>query len=422
LRDKVFQLKAVGKTIEVEQLAASELATAFRAYEGAIQALADDQKRQANAIAAESNAVYDNSVRILFVLGAAALVLGALLAWALTNSIVKPLRHAAQVASLVAEGDLRATIPVGRSDELGILLNALRRMNESLSDIALEVRDGIHVIDAAASEISEDNGKLSVRTSGQARALRHINESMEKITATVKQNAADARHADELAAAAAQVAQEGGEVVGAVVQTMNSIHASSQRVNDIIGVIDSIAFQTNILALNAAVEAARAGEHGRGFAVVAAEVRMLAQRSAAAAKEIKSLISTSSGEIAAGSKLAGQAGDTMSRVVEGIQRVSTLMAQIRSASEGQSEGLEQVGKSIDDIDAVTRQNAELVEVAVEATASLLQQSRRVAASVQIFRLGGDGEQPQPVLRVLPSTHIADVAIEEPVHPPLRLVS
>jgi methyl-accepting chemotaxis protein len=278
------------------------------------------------------------------------------------------------------------------------------------------------VIDAAASEISEDNGKLSVRTSGQARALRHINESMEKITATVKQNAADARHADELAATAAQVAQEGGEVVGAVVQTMNSIHASSQRVNDIIGVIDSIAFQTNILALNAAVEAARAGEHGRGFAVVAAEVRMLAQRSAAAAKEIKSLISTSSGEIAAGSKLAGQAGDTMSRVVEGIQRVSTLMAQIRSASEGQSEGLEQVGKSIDDIDAVTRQNAELVEVAVEATASLLQQSRRVAASVQIFRLGGDGEQPQPVLRVLPSTHIADVAIEEPVHPPLRLVS
>ena len=322
-------------------------------------------------------------------LAAAALALGAALAWLVSRSITRPINAAVKVAQSVADGDLGVHIDTGASDETGQLLRALKAMTDSLQGIVGQVRSGADTIVIASSEIASGNLDLSSRTEQQASSLEETASSMEEFNSSVKQNAENARQANGLAASATEVALRGGAVVAKVVETMGSINASSRKIVDIIGVIDGIAFQTNILALNAAVEAARAGEQGRGFAVVASEVRNLAQRSAAAAKEIKGLIGDSVEKVDAGAKLVGQAGSTMGEIVASVKRVSDIMGEISAASREQETGIEQINQAITQMDAVTQQNAALVEEAAAAAESMQVQAASLARVVSVFRLDGE---------------------------------
>ena len=307
-------------------------------------------------------------------------------AWLVANRIRKALTEAIAASEQIAAGDLTTTIDVKSEDETGKLLTALAHMNASLSHIVAEVRGGADSIATATEQISAGNLNLSQRTEEQAAALEETASSMEELTSTVKQNADNAQQANQLAVTASGVAVRGGEVIGKVVTTMEGITTSSRKIADIISVIDGIAFQTNILALNAAVEAARAGEQGRGFAVVAGEVRSLAQRSAAAAKEIKSLIEDSVGKVEDGSRLVTEAGTTMQEIVTSIKRVTDIMAEISAASLEQSSGIEQVNTAITQMDDVTQQNAALVEEAAAAAESLAEQAGAMVEMVSRFKL------------------------------------
>ena len=319
----------------------------------------------------------------------ASCVLAAVLAWLVTRSLTQPIASAVKVAETVASGDLTSHIEVVGRDESAQLLAALKRMNDSLVNIVGQVRDASESIATGSSQIATGNADLSQRTEEQASNLQQTAASMEQLTATVKQNADTAMTATRLAGSASSVAEEGGSVVSRVVHTMGDINASSKRIADIIGVIDGIAFQTNILALNAAVEAARAGEQGRGFAVVAGEVRSLAQRSAQAAKEIKGLIGESVGKVEAGTRLVGDAGQTMDSIVSQVRRVSDLISQISAASTEQSGGIGQIGDAVQQLDHVTQQNAALVEQSAAAAESLKQQAARLAHTVSVFQLAPD---------------------------------
>ncbi|WP_307721623.1 methyl-accepting chemotaxis protein [Zemynaea arenosa] len=303
-----------------------------------------------------------------------------------TRSITQPLSEAVDIARRVAEGDLTSTIVATRSDETGQMMSALRHMNDSLIRIVAQVRGGTEAITSASSEIASGNLDLSSRTEQQAAALGQTSGSIRELTGTVQQNADNARQANQLAAQASEIAVRGGSVVAQVVDTMGSITTSSKKIVDIISVIDGIAFQTNILALNAAVEAARAGEQGRGFAVVASEVRSLAQRSAAAAKEIKTLIGDSVDKVGEGSKLVAAAGATMDEVVASVRRVTDIMGEITAASMEQSEGIAQVNTAIHAMDETTQQNAALVEEAAAAAASMQDQAAELARVVSVFKL------------------------------------
>jgi len=304
----------------------------------------------------------------------------------LVKAISGPINAAVKVAQSVAAGDLTHPIEVRSSDETGQLMAALKTMSDNLQKIVGEVRASTDTIATASSEIATGNLDLSSRTEQQASSLEETASAMEELTSTVKQNADNARQANQLAASASSVAVQGGQVVSQVVDTMEAINNSSRKIVDIISVIDGIAFQTNILALNAAVEAARAGEQGRGFAVVASEVRSLAQRSAAAAKEIKSLIDDSVEKVGTGSKLVGQAGVTMDEVVASVKRVTDVMGEITAASQEQSTGIEEVNRAITQMDEVTQQNAALVEQAAAAAQSLQDQAGRLATVVGVFKL------------------------------------
>jgi methyl-accepting chemotaxis protein len=330
----------------------------------------------------------------------------------IARSITRPLNQAVKIAKTVAAGDLTSHIALKQSrDETGQLLHALRDMNESLVRIVTEVRTGADTISNATSEIATGNMDLSSRTESQAGALEETASSMEELTSTVKQNADNARQANQLAQKASEIAVEGGTVVSQVVDTMGSINESSKKIVDIIGVIDSISFQTNILALNAAVEAARAGEQGRGFAVVAAEVRNLAQRSATAAKEIKLLIDNSVQKVDLGSRLVNQAGSTMSHVVDSIKRVTDIMSEITAASQEQSAGIEQINQAIIEMDDVTQQNAALVEEAAAAAGSLQDQAGNLTQVVSVFKLNNMKAQtaqtaiPAPAARVTTTVRV-----------------
>jgi methyl-accepting chemotaxis protein len=335
------------------------------------QALADDVRRSSLVLLASS---------------VLALAVGALAAWRIARSIAASIAHASGFAQSIARGDLTARIEVRGRDEIAGLQQALVAMRDSLMGVVGQVRQSSDGIATASAEIANGNQNLSTRTEQAASNLQQTASSMEQLTGTVRQSADAARQANQLASSAAEVAQRGGSVVTQVVATMDDINASSRKIADIIGVIDGIAFQTNILALNAAVEAARAGEQGRGFAVVAGEVRSLAQRSAEAAKEIKALIGASVDKVDSGSRLVADAGSTMTEIVASVKRVTDIIGEITAASSEQSDGIGQVNTAVTQLDQMTQQNAALVEQSAAAAESLKQQAALLAHAVSTFKL------------------------------------
>jgi methyl-accepting chemotaxis protein len=394
-QDQLLKLVNGGLDEEARQYLAEQLRPLLAALKKSINEQAALQKSLAAEKAEEAHRTYENTVRLMWALGAVALGLAAGVAWWITRSITRPVQRALEVANTVAAGDLTSRIEVTTRDEAGQLLQALKTMNENLARTVGTVRTGTDTITVAASEVAAGSQDLSARTEQQASSLEETASSMEELTSTVKQNADNARQANVLAEAASQVAQRGGAVIGQVVGTMSEIDASAGKISDIIGVIDGIAFQTNILALNAAVEAARAGEQGRGFAVVASEVRNLAQRSAAAAKEIKTLISNSTDKVASGTKLVAEAGATMQEIVDSVRRVTDIMGEITSASQEQTAGIEQINHAVVEMDHVTQQNAALVEEAAAAAEAMKEQAAHLVAAMAVFRIGAGEPAAQP---------------------------
>ncbi len=384
-----------GKAAEASVMLAGQLQPAQMAYLKAVTQLRNHQVEAVDEAVNAGQSSYQRARAVLVALLASMVVVGAVLGWMITRSITRPIDLAVRVAERVAAGDLGSVIHADGRDETSRLLQALKTMNDGLASIVQTVRCASDSIATGSSEIASGNADLSHRTEQQASALEVTAASMEELGTTVRQNADHARQANELALNASSVAQRGGQVVSQVVATMKGINDSSRRIADITGVIDSIAFQTNILALNAAVEAARAGEQGRGFAVVAAEVRTLAQRSAEAAKEIKALIGASVDRVAQGSTLVDEAGHTMDEVVGSIRRVTEIMADISHASSEQSAGVTQVGQAVSQMDQTTQQNAALVEQSAAAAESLKHQARALVGAVAVFKLADD----QAALRV-----------------------
>ena len=408
---KASALYLADNAMEATRVMVKEIRPAQKKWLDALDQLGALEDKLNAQTQTEAEAAFANARNFMLGLLALAVAIGIAAATVITRGLLKQLGgepgYTAKIAGSIAEGDLSIAIETKSSDR-GSLLVEMKQMRNSLVDIVSQVRRGTHTITTASREIAAGNTDLSSRTELQASSLEKTASAMEELTSTVKQNADNAREANHLAATASDVARKGGEVVSQVVGTMGEINSSASKIADIIGVIDGIAFQSNILALNAAVEAARAGEQGRGFAVVASEVRNLAQRSAAAAKEIKTLIGDSVEKIGRGSKLVGQAGVTMDEVVGSVKRVTDIMSEIANASAEQSAGIEQVNLSIIEMDGMTQQNAALVEQAAAAFQSLQDQAAELQRVVSIFKL--EGEEAAAAAPATASTAVATRAV------------
>jgi methyl-accepting chemotaxis protein len=392
---QLIALRQAGQVAEATELLQKQAAPVFVEWLASVNALIDLEEKLNNEAASEARQLSGSFFAWMLALLAVAITAGGSAAWLISRKLLDQLGgqpdDAVRIAAAIAAGDLSVSIDTHPGDRASLMV-AMANMRDSLVGIVSQVRAGTLTITNASAEITAGNQDLAERSERQAGTLEETASSMEELTGTVRQNAENARQANALAESASGVAQRGGAVVTQVVQTMGSINASSRQIAEIIGVIDGIAFQTNILALNASVEAARAGEQGRGFAVVAGEVRNLAQRSAAAAKEIKGLISDSVAKVDAGTKLVDQAGNTMQEILASVQQVTDIMADISRASREQSAGIEQVHVAIAQMDNATQQNASLVEQAGAAAASLHEQAAHLADVVSIFRLE-TGTQP-----------------------------
>jgi methyl-accepting chemotaxis protein len=384
-------MEAVQNGLDGDNIAATmALTTRVRPVESAWRGQVTDfvklQSQRADAAVADAASARDRALTGMVLLLGVALAAGTAVAWRMVRGIQQPLSQALAVAERIAHGDLTATIHVDRSDELGRLLQAVAAMQERLRDIVGEIRTTCDSIHAASTEVASGNNDLSQRTETASTSLEATASSMQQLTHTVRQSAESATEANALARSAREVATRGGEAVSRVVATMDKIQNSARRIADITGTIDGIAFQTNILALNAAVEAARAGEQGRGFAVVAAEVRSLAQRSAEAARQIKTLIASSTDHVESGAQLVKSAGSTIQEVVSSVENVSAIVGQISGATSAQRDDIADVNRSVAQLDIVTQQNAALVEQSAAAAESLREQSGRLADLVGSFKL------------------------------------
>lgn len=387
--DKAIDLSLSGDMAEAANMIRDEVRPGQIELIGGLEALLKHVEDGSRHAAAEAGQTYHNAVIAMTVVGLLALLVGVTAAFLITRSLLKQLggepAYAAKIASEIAAGDLAVNVNTKAGDRSS-LLYAIKEMCDSLARIVSEVRNGTDAINTAAGEIAAGNLDLSSRTEQQASSLEETASSMEELTSIVKQNAGNARQATGLADAASETARRGGNVITEVVQTMDAINDSARKIVDIISVIDSIAFQTNILALNAAVEAARAGEQGKGFAVVATEVRSLAQRSAAAAKEIKALIGDSVEKVETGAKLVANAGTTMTEIVASVKRVNDIISEIATASHEQASGIEQVNQAVSQMDEVTQRNASLVEQSAAAAESMQEQAVRLSQVVSVFKL------------------------------------
>jgi methyl-accepting chemotaxis protein len=392
-RDNVMKLKAAGNIEEATAVLEKTYLPAAATYQDTVHDFVGQQRAKLDQLASQISVLKEQSRRMVALLACLCVALGMVCSWWLTRSITRPVREAVDAAERVAAGDLTSQLDAKTNDEVGQLLRALKNMNGKLLTVVGEIRTGSDSIATASAEIAAGNLDLSARTEQQASSLGETAASVEELTATVAHNADNARQANQLAESASEVANRGGMVVSQVVDTMASINESSKKIVDIIGVIDGIAFQTNILALNAAVEAARAGEQGRGFAVVASEVRNLAQRSSAAAKEIKDLINDSVAKVDDGSRLVDQAGATMEEIVGSVRRVTDIIGEITAATQEQTAGLGRINEAVGQMDAVTQQNASLVEEAAAASASMQDQAAQLAGVVSQFKLDASFARP-----------------------------
>lgn len=384
--EQVIALAKQNRDDEAKQLLMSRAVETTNSWQDALRKLVKMQSDEAEQAEKNVEKSYQTAMQITMVLTLLAAAAGAFIAWRSTRSITRPIGNAVLIAQTVARGDLTSTIDTSGKDETGDLLRALKEMNDGLVSIVGHVREGASTIAAASQQIATGNLDLSSRTEEQASSLEEAAASMEELNSTVKHNSDNARQAHVMAEKASSLAVKGGTVVDNVVQTMGDINDSAKQIANIIGVIDGIAFQTNILALNAAVEAARAGEQGRGFAVVASEVRNLAQRSATAAKEIKGLIGSSVEKVETGSRLVHDAGIAMNEIVESVRHVSEIIGEITNATGEQTSGIQQITEAVAQMDQVTQQNAALVEEAAAAAASLSNQADGLAKAVSVFKL------------------------------------